>query len=195
MKWRRVQTGGGFIENISNSFQILVTRLTRAEKEGGGIDGNLIKSCLDTVFSIILSYQMDLKPKPAFKFTRYIKVFSAWNKQRWLSGFSGSLAEYWRGNNYHHYHTFCLIIRLYLCLNEVMRGNFLSCVCVCVMSDWQVFVLRNSGVIWGQENSGVHGGTGKDLRSTVRESVFVDYTRITTLATTLDLFLYTPNYH
>lgn len=57
-----------------------------------------------------------------------------------------------------------------------------------------VFVLRNSGVIWGQEHSGVHGGgTGKDSSSTVRESVFVDYTRITTLATTLDLFLYTPN--
>lgn len=37
--------------------------------------------------------------------------------------------------------------------------------------------------------------SGKDLRGTVRESVFVDYTRITTLATTLDLFLHTPYYH
>lgn len=36
---------------------------------------------------------------------------------------------------------------------------------------------------------------GKDLRGTVKESVFVDYTRITTLATTLDLFRYTPNYY
>lgn len=110
-----------FFENISNLFQILVTTLTRSEKEGGGIDENLIKPCFDTVFSVILSYQMDLKPKPAFKFTHYNKVIPAWNKQRWLNGFLGSLTEYRRGNNYH---TFCLIVQLYLFLNQVMRGNF-----------------------------------------------------------------------
>lgn len=40
------------------------------------------------------------------------------------------------------------------------------------------------------------GREGKDgVRGALRESVFVDYTRITTLASTLDLFLHTPNYH
>lgn len=48
-----------------------------------------------------------------------------------------------------------------------------------------------------EEKDGVQRGigNGKDLRGTVRESVFVDYTRTTTLTATLDLFLHTPNYH
>lgn len=46
-----------------------------------------------------------------------------------------------------------------------------------------------------QDEDGVQGRGEEDLRGTVRESVFVDYARITTLATTLDLFLHTPNHH
>lgn len=38
-------------------------------------------------------------------------------------------------------------------------------------------------------------GNERDLRGTVRESVFADYTRTTTLTATLDLLLHTPNYH
>lgn len=38
-------------------------------------------------------------------------------------------------------------------------------------------------------------GEWERLIGAVRESVFVDYTRTTTLAATLDLFLHTPNYH
>lgn len=68
------------------------------------------------------------------------------------------------------------------------------CVCACVAG---VFVLRNGGVTEG-EGGGGGGGEwrrGKDWSVAVRESVLVDYRRVTTLATTLDLFLRTPNRH